>query len=243
MKLSLQLFTVRDAMAASPEETLGRLAEIGLQFVEPAGTYGMTGEQFRAMLDRHGLRASGMHVGLDQLEQYLSAVVDAAQALDTEWVIVPYLPENRRTWPEVAGTLNNIGGRLQANGLKLAYHNHDFEFRDGGLEVLLQQTNPEVVYFELDLGWIQFAGKSPVDTLNAFGHRAPLVHLKDMLPGAENPHVVAGHGTVDWIQVLAACKARDVEFGVIEMDHPPNDPVEDVSACFRFFKASITEVH
>lgn len=237
MKLSIQLFTVRDAMTADPTATLSALRKIGFRYVELAGTYGSSASEFRQRMDDAGLKASGCHVSLESLEGNFSRVVDESLELDCEWVIIPYLPEERRDWVKIASTLNYLGSRLAANSLKLAYHNHDFELRHGGLHALLDHTDQSFVFFQLDLGWLSFAGIDPAEAVRHFGDRAPLVHLKDMLVGSDNPHVVAGNGSLNWDEILAACAEKNVEFGSIEMDHPPSDPLDDVKACYDFFNA------
>lgn len=237
MRLSVQLYTLRDAMGADPASTLAQVRESGLEYVELAGTYGLPAADFAAMLRDHDLKVSGSHVGLEALEKSFDDVVAEAHAFDIEWVIVPYVSEDRRNWGQLAQTLSGLGERLTAEGLSLAYHNHDFEIRaDQGLRVLVAETHPMLVSFEIDLGWVRFAGEDPAKLLWELGPRAPLVHLKDMDPGCGNPHVVAGDGAVHWDEVLAACEGIGVQYGVIEMDLPPNDPIQDVRTCVRYFQ-------
>lgn len=238
MRLSLQLYTVRDAMASDIDGTLAAVRDTGLEYVELAGFYGKTAAEFGETLKKHDLKISGSHVGIDGLEQNFAQVVADNKALGNEWVIVPYLSEDRRNWGEFAQTLNGLGERLAAEGLKLAYHNHDFEIRaDQGLRNLVALTNPSLVSFQVDLGWVRFAGEDPAKFLLELGSRAPLVHLKDMAPSLENPHVVAGDGEIDWDSTLAACDQVGAVYGAIEMDHPPTDPVADVRTCVKFFQA------
>ena len=238
MRLSLQLYTVRDAIAKDLEGTLAAVRSMGLEYVELAGTYGRPPADFAEALREQGLLVSGAHVGIEMLEKDFGAAVDEARLFDNEWVIVPYVGEDRRNWSDLAKTFDGLGKRLAAEGLRLAYHNHDFEFgAEQGLRKLVAETDPEYVSFEVDLGWARNAGEDPAEFLREVGSRASLVHLKDLAPSRANIHVVAGDGEVDWTSTLAACAEVGVEVGVIEMDRPPNDPIEDTRECANFFKA------
>lgn len=237
MRLSLQLFTVRDAMAQDLEGTLEAIREMGLEYVELAGTYGMAARDFGSVLGRNGLRASGSHVGIEAIEEDCERVIEEARAVDSEWVIVPYVAEGQRNWLELAERLGLAAEKLSEAGLSLAYHNHDFEFgADYGFGALAANSHPLLVHFQIDVGWVQFAGHDPAKLLWDLGGRAPLVHLKDMDPGRDNPHVLAGEGAVRWDEVLAACEGIGVRFGAIEMDRPPTDPIEDVRRCVAYFR-------
>ena len=237
MRLSLQLYTLRDAMAADLDGTLAKVSGMGLDYVELAGYYGKTAAEFAKTLKSYGLKPSGSHVGLEALQQNFQGVVEESKVLGNEWVIVPYVSEAQRNWMELGHTLNGLGERLEGEGLRLAYHNHDFELReDQGLRKLVAETHPMLVFFQVDLGWVRFAGEDPAKLLREFDPRVPLVHLKDMVPDRENPHVVAGDGAVNWEEVISACDEIGVQFGAIEMDLPPNDPVEDVRTCVKYFQ-------
>lgn len=236
MRLSLQLYTIRDAMAQNMEGTLAAIRSTGLEYVELAGFYGNTAAGFADILNRHGFKVSGSHTGIEALEQDFDQVVADSKTLGNEWVIVPYIGQDRRNWTELARVFDDLAQRLADRGLRFAYHNHDFELgADQGLRRLVAETSP-AASFQIDLGWVKYAGEDPAKFLREIGSRAPLVHLKDMAPDRENPHVIAGDGQVDWASVLAACEETGVQFGSIEMDVPPNDPVADTAFCIRYFQ-------
>ncbi|MFI5386542.1 MAG: sugar phosphate isomerase/epimerase family protein, partial [Fimbriimonadales bacterium] len=231
------LYTVRDAMAADVEGTLAAIRAMGLDYIELAGTYGRPATEFAGVLNRHGLRVSGSHVGIDALEGNFGAVVEESRIFGNEWIIVPYIGQERRNWEELARTFSAFADRLRAEGLRFAYHNHDFEFGpDQGMRQLLAHSSPSVS-FQVDLGWVRYAGDDPAKFMREAGSRASLVHLKDLAPDRENPHVVAGDGQVDWTSVLMACDEVGVQFGAIEMDHPPHDPITDTGTCVKYFQA------
>ena len=224
-------------MAADAPGTLAAIREMGLEYVELAGTYGMPAPEFGDLLKANDLKVSGCHVGIDALEDGFDQLVADGKALGTQWVILPWIAEDRRNWSELAKSLTGFGEQLSGEGLSFAYHNHDFELGpDQGLRTLIAESHPQLVHFQIDLGWVRFAGEDPAKFLWELGPRAPLVHLKDMDPARDNPHVVAGDGAVHWDEVLAACSGIGVQFGAIEMDHPPNNPLEDVRACAKYFQ-------
>lgn len=236
MRLSLQLYTLREPLQHDVDGVLAEIARTGLEYVELAGTCGPPPAAFRARLDEHGLKVSGAHVPIGALEDDLARVVAECRALDNEWVIVPWVEEARRDWFALAQDLSALGRRLADEGLRLAYHNHQFELGpDEGLRTLIVESNPALVNFQFDLGWLRAAGEDPQEWLWEFGPRVPLVHLKDLRPGAENPHVAAGDGVLAWDEILPACEGVDVRFGAIEMDDPPTDPIQDVRRCIDYF--------
>lgn len=241
MRLSVQLYTVRDALAQDYVGTLKRLKAIGLEYVEGAGNYGGgTAAEGKAILDDLGLKASGSHVGLDRLQHHLDEVVDEHQTMGIPFVIVPYLVEaDRHDYSKLAGLLTPIATKLKEKGLVLCYHNHDFEFAmqndETGLEVLYSKTNPNLVQAELDLAWVSIAGADPVATMERYGNRLPLVHLKDYDPSATPRWRPAGEGVMDWDAILPKAQELGVQFGVIELDESPGDPLDAVAKSFEFF--------
>src|SRR4051794_22098385 len=102
MRLSLQLYTLRDALASDLEGTIAQVSEMGLEYVELAGYYGKSAEEFAAILHRHNLKPSGSHVGLDGLRHNFRGVVEESKLLGNEWIIVPYVSEDERNWGELA---------------------------------------------------------------------------------------------------------------------------------------------
>lgn len=241
MRLSVQLYTVRDALAQDYVGTLRKIKEIGLEYVEGAGNYGGgTAKEGKAILDDLGLKASGSHVALDRLQHHLDEVIEEHQTMEIPFVIVPYLVEDdRNDYTKLAGILTPIATKLKEKGLTLCYHNHDFEFQKfgdhTGLEILYSKTNPNLLQAELDLAWVAIAGESPVATIEKYANRLPLVHLKDYDPEATPRWRPAGEGVMDWDACLAAASAAGARFGAIELDESPGDPIDAVRKSFEFF--------
>jgi sugar phosphate isomerase/epimerase len=238
MRLSVQLYTLRDALSQDLPGTLVKLRAIGLEYVELAGTYGASTDEWKRLLDQNGLKVSGSHVALDALND-LDAVIDDAKKLGFKYVIVPWVGQDVYSagWDAFAKRLEPIGRRLKDAGLTLAYHNHAFEFENGGLDTFYATADSELVKAQLDLAWVQIGGASPVEYIRKMAGRVPLVHLKDYDPSKTPQWRPAGEGTVDFDAVLKACDEVGVEFGSIELDESPGDALDAVRTSYEFFKS------
>ena len=222
--LGIQLYTVRDPLARDFEGTLAQLARIGYKEVEFAGLHGHPAKDVRAMLDRLGLKAPGGHYGLPDIQDTLDQTVIEAKVLGFEYVIVPWLPEEFRTrdgFARVAELFYKAGEKLRAAGLRLGYHNHDFEFAElqgGGIgyDVLLEKTEPKLVWLELDLFWIRKGGRNELDYFRRYPNRYRLVHIKDM--AADGTMVDIGKGAMNWTELLGAARKAGVQHFLTEHD-------------------------
>jgi sugar phosphate isomerase/epimerase len=240
-KIGVQLYTVRDAMASGVESTLARVSAIGYREVEFAGYFGRTPEQVRAALDANGLTAPASHVPWEQLENGWSQTLDQAARAGHDLVIVAFLPaERRRTLDEYrawAARFNEAGRAATAAGLRYAYHNHDFEFTpiDGTIpyDVLLAETDPEVVAFELDLFWIVKGGQDPLDYITRHPGRFHLVHVKDM--DAEGRMVDVGAGRIDFRPIFAHSTQAGLRHCFVEHDQPA-DPFASIQASYEHLR-------
>jgi sugar phosphate isomerase/epimerase len=243
--ISLQLYTVREQVAADYPGTLRAVAEIGYRAVELVTLGSFTAPELRAELDRLGLQVSGMHVPLDRLENDLESALDEALALDSPYVICPWLPADRRcgavAWRGVADALSRAGERCRSAGRRLCYHHHDFEFQpaDGstGFDILFASTEPALVKAELDVYWAAYAGRDPVALIRQLGERAPLIHLKDMTGGENRTFAEVGHGTLDFSAILAACDQAGAEWLIVEQDRCDRDPLESVRMSLEYLRS------
>lgn len=243
MKLGVQLYTLRDAMAVDLDGTLEGLAALGIRHVELAGTYDLGAAGLRDRLDAHGLVACGAHVGLEALRDDLAGIVADANALGHRYVVLPWVGEDDygQGWDVLGATLSDIGASLASAGLQFAYHNHAFEFAPWGAatgwDALFAAADPDTVQAEIDVAWVGHAGHDAAALIRRLGSRVPLVHLKDFAGGPEAVDVAAGEGVVPWDEVLAACVEAGTRFGIIELDQPPEDPLESVRKCVAFFQS------
>jgi sugar phosphate isomerase/epimerase len=234
-QISLQLYTVREETARDMPATLRRISEIGYLAVEFAGFGDLCAEDLRNVLDDLGLRTSGAHVPFDSWETNPESVITDMRTLDCAHAILPVAPPEQRgdesAVATLAGNLNRWGELCRQKDVTFSYHNHDFEFAPlGGTtmwEVLVRETDPELVYFELDLYWVRYGGADPEPLLSDLGDRIPLVHLKDMASDEQRSDLPVGEGTMPWKGLLRAADAARVQWYVAEQDNP-RDALEDV---------------
>jgi sugar phosphate isomerase/epimerase len=234
-QISLQLYTVREETARDMPGTLRRISEIGYPAVEFAGFGGETAEDFRNILDDLGLRASGAHVPFDSWETDPEAVITDMHTLGCAHAILPIAPPDQHrdetAVASLAGSFNRWGDLCRQEGVTFSYHNHDFEFAplDGTTmwEILVRETDPELVYFELDLYWVRYGGADPETLLRDVADRVSLVHVKDMASDDQRSDLPVGEGIMPWTSLLEAADEAEVEWYVAEQDNP-KDALEDV---------------
>ncbi len=239
-QISLQLYTVREQTARDMPGTLRQLAGMGYAAVEFAGFGGLPAPDLRAILDEIGLRASGAHVPLDAWDSDPAAVVADMHAIGSAHAVVPIAPPDRRpdeaAVSRLAEDFNRWGELCRSEGITFSYHNHDFEFARLGdttmWDVLVRETDPALVHFELDLYWVKYGGADPETVLRDVGDRVSLVHLKDMAPDETLSDLPVGEGTMPWPDLLGAADAVGVEWYVAEQDNP-GDAMEDVETSLK----------
>ncbi len=235
--VGLQLYTVRDAMGKDPDATLAAIAAAGYHLVETAGMYGRSAGDLRAMFDKHGIRTSSGHYALAELETNPETVFTTAKTLGQEYVTVPWLDPSQRTnetFGSLPGRLNKLGEQARSAGLKIAYHNHDFEFQNYGgsttvMERLLANTDPALVSFELDGYWAFKAGNAPAELVARYPGRFTMVHLKDSTAAPEKAFADVGHGVIDMPRFIAAAQRNGLRYAFVERDVAP-DPLASIKA-------------
>ncbi len=163
------------------------------------------------------------HIGLDDWKTRPEAVLDDMAAAGADYALLAWLPEGeRKDWKALAAQMNRWGALAKERDLGFAYHNHNFEFTPSseGLpyHLLLDNTDPKLVAFELDCYWASLAGHDPVHVLKEHGDRIRLLHLKDKLANGDMAPV--GEGVIDFAAVLAQAKIAGVEYVYVEHDNP-----------------------
>ncbi|EPH42588.1 sugar phosphate isomerase/epimerase [Streptomyces aurantiacus] len=242
--LSVQLYSVRDELAADRAGTLGRLAEMGYGAVE-AFDVTADAEGLRRVADDLGLTVSGAHV-VQVLTGAPGPVLDAAAALGTSLAIVPagFPHEDFTTYEglaRVADRLNSLAGEADRHGLRLGYHNHWWEIEPrleshGGrhaLEVLAELLDP-AVFLEVDTYWAAVGGADVPALLDRLGSRVEAVHLKDGPGTKDDPNVAVGGGTMPVPEVLAAAPAA---WRVVEFDACAGDLLGELAASRTYVSA------
>lgn len=239
-QIALQLYTVRGLMAHDLAGTLRAVAGAGYRAVELAGLPGTKPGALASMLDEAGLRVVASHEGIERLRDDATAVADRLAEVGCPRVIVPWMPEeDRRTSDDVRRFASELGGiarQLAPRGIRLAYHNHAFEFTplDGTTvwDILLAAL-PREVEIELDVYWAAFGGRDPVAEIGGAADRVRLLHMKDRASGAQPHDAPAGEGTLPFEAIVQAGRAAGVDWYVVEQDEAA-DPLVDIGSAFRF---------
>jgi sugar phosphate isomerase/epimerase len=237
--ISLQLYTLREQSAQDFRVVIERVANIGYVGVEPAGLYGMPPADFRSLVEGLGLRVSSTHlqgrIDGDDAER----LGDDAVAIGAPYLVVPFLPPDRFTEADsvkrLAGLINRGVPVAESRGMRLAYHNHNFEFGDvdgrPAFDLFVEALDPRVV-LEVDIYWAQTGGVDPAALVKRLGPRVPLLHVKDGPCATGEPMVAVGDGRVDVPGVLAANDA--VEWHIVELDDFAGDMWDAVERSYSY---------
>lgn len=229
--IGLQLYTVRDKIKADLKGTLERLAKIGYNSVEAAGYnvadstfYGMGIKPFTALLNDLGMPLNSSHTTFE-LDVAEKVIGDAATA-GLKYIIYPFLNENFRKnldgWKATAEKFNKMGEIAKKNGIRFGYHNHAFEFdvmeNQVPYDLLLTQTDPSLVTFEMDLYWVTRGGHNPVDYFKKYPGRFELWHVKDMVKTDDMFFAPVGTGRMDFTAIFAEKETSGMKYFFVEQD-------------------------
>jgi len=240
--VGVQLYTVRSLMDKDVERTLAGVAAAGYSEVEFAGYFKKTPAEIKAMLDRHGLVAPSVHSGSMAPDDWAKAL-EAANVIGHKFIVMPWIPVERRKtlddWKQVAADFNRVAASAKAAGLQFAYHNHDFEFPlvEGKVpyDVLLAETDPNLVKLEIDLYWITKGGQDPLAYFARWPGRIPLVHVKDGKGPPEWAMTEVGSGAIDWKRIFAKSQQAGIQHYFVEHDQPA-DPIASITASCAYLK-------
>jgi sugar phosphate isomerase/epimerase len=241
--IGIQLYSVRSELARDFEGTLARLASIGYREVEFAGYFDRKPEEVKAILARHGLAAPSAHVPIETVRPEWPRTLEIANIIGHRYIVIPWLPaEERRTIDDLkrrAAELDRLGREAKRAGIRFAYHNHDFEFipLHGRIpyDVLLAETDPDHVAFELDLMWITKAGRDPLKYFARFPGRFEMVHVKDSTGAPDHRHVDVGRGTIDFRRILVRRQEAGIRHFFVEHDDPA-EPLAFARASYDYLK-------
>ena len=232
-RIGLQLYTLRTLCATDLRGVLRSVGELGFAGVELFDLHGHSAADVRTWLDDAGLVAAGRHAGLSALESDLPALAGERRTLGTDRVALSWI-EPRENADDARAVVRRIAAVAEAareSGLRLGFHNHWGElkaFDDGQTTLdLLRALPSDLLWLELDLGWIWAAGADPVEQLALTRARCPLVHVKDLLRGPH--HTPVGDGEVAYRRILPAAEAAGAEWLIVEQDEIDGDPLRAVA--------------
>ncbi len=240
--VGLQLYSLRAQFTANGvPKTLDTVKQFGIKYAELAGTYNLTPEQLKAQLAERGIKAVSGHFPYKRFKDEPEAVALEAKALGLEYAGCAWadhkgaldLAQTR----EIVGVFNKAGAVLAKHGLKFFYHCHGFEFEKNGdgtlMDVLITETDPKLVSFQMDILWVVFPGQDPAKLLAKYPDRWKLIHLKDLKKGVAtgslagktdvSNDVAIGTGQMDWTSILAAAKKAGVKYYFIEDESPTSE--------------------
>ena len=263
-KIGVQLYTVRSEIAKDFEGSLAKVASIGYKEVELAGFkmkdgkvsyFDRSPQAMRAALDRHGLSAPSTHVDYSSLsEQNFSKVLEASKIIGHQYIVNPWIDDKVRKQPDgfkrAAATFNRAGKASKEAGMLFAYHNHWFEYIpvNGKLpyDILLEESDPNLVKMEMDLCWITLGGQDPVKYFDRYPGRFPLVHVKDL---TSIPSITAGgkqdfgdsmkemtevgSGVIDWKRIFAQSDKAGIKHYFVEHDNPKS-PFDSIKTSYQY---------
>lgn len=244
-RISVQLYTLRDQLAIDLDGTLAALREIGYTRVEHAGFVGRTAAQFKAALDRAGLRATSGHSGIPQPFDAAAwqATLNDARVIGQRYIVHPFFGVDANgpirssgVYRAFARDLNKAGAMARKAGLRFGYHNHHFEFfrQDGGsrtgFDVLTAETDPDLVHLEVDLFWVTRGAHDPVDVIQRNRGRIRQFHVKDM--NADGIFEDAGKGLIDFARIFRYGREAGIDEFIVERDDAgtaPRNPADAIS--------------
>ncbi|MFD2924687.1 sugar phosphate isomerase/epimerase family protein [Halobacillus naozhouensis] len=240
--VAVQMYTLRKEAERDFADTLKKVAELGFDGVELAGYGGLSAGELRHLLDQLGLKAASSHIPLEEIKQNLSQVIKDQKTLGSNFVVCPYFqPKNEADYKELIRTLRKAGKVCRQEGLTLCYHNHDFELEklsDGrtALQTIFDETDPKEVQTEFDVYWLKKAGEDPVEWIEKYQGRTPLVHLKDMTRDGEKFFAELGTGGVEIESILDKGKGMNVQWWIVEQDESRNTLLESLEISMEYLK-------
>jgi sugar phosphate isomerase/epimerase len=259
LPLGLQLYSLRNLLPTDFDGTLKAVAAAGYTEVEAAGFYAMSAQDFKQSMDSAGLHCVSAHYPLNMLQPQLESIITYANQLGLQYVVCssPSLEDPSRVklapkdsgyheawvqaftladWKWNAEQFNQIGAKVKAYGMHFGYHNHTTEFRKlknvVPYDELIKLTDPELVTFEMDCGWVSVAGYNPVEYLTKYPTRISMLHVKDFDLKKDKEHQQStelGKGTIDYRPIFeAAKKGGHIKHYFVEQEEFDMPPLEAI---------------
>lgn len=250
--IGLQLYSLREQFAGDVPATLDQVRSFGIEYVELAGTYKLAPEKFKELLDARGLKPISGHFPFERLRDQVEEVAREAKTLGLQYVGCAWIPHkdpfDEKTSREAIAVFNRAGEALAKHGLKFFYHPHGYEFQLHGngtlFDLMMAETKPEFVRYEMDVFWVIHPGHDPVKLLEKYGGRFELMHVKDMKKGTPTGlltgrsdvtnDVALGTGVMDWPAILKAAQKAGVKWYFIEDESPTS--AEQIPRSLRYLE-------
>jgi sugar phosphate isomerase/epimerase len=266
LPLGLQLYSVRDLLPLDFAGTLKQIAALGYQEVEAAGYFNHTVPEIRAALHEAGLHLPSAHYSHDDLRRDFDNILAFNKALGVHYIICSFPglknPSRVRSkpftslvesftledWRWNADEFNRMGAKVKAAGMQFGYHNHTMEFRpQQGVvpyDLLMRQTDPVLVTFEMDCGWVKVGGGSPVNYLERYPTRITMLHIKDFKKttkpvsvASPPPSAELGRGTEDYRPIFAAARRANIKHCFVEQEGFDMPPMQALKIDAEYMKS------
>lgn len=264
-KIGIGLFTLREQLTADVKATIARVAQIGYNQVETyygypgkyevKGFWGLPANDFKALLAANNLTSPSGHYNVIEFlstgdDKVLKSHIETAATVGQKYFVVPALPTDIRTngtlddYKRMAAKFNQAAELCQKSGLKLAYHNHNFEFKDQGdgatgYSILLKETDAKLVGFELDIFWAVNAGLDPVEMFRNNPGRYKMFHVKDMDKLDKAVFTEVGSGKIDFKSIFANAKLAGVDYIFTEQDLIKKEPFQSITESYNYIKHNL----
>lgn len=244
-RFGVQLYTVRTLMERSVERTLAQVAQAGYLEVEFVGYFGRTPAQVADRLVQYGLTSPSAHVALPEVRgAEWPQLVERAARIGHQWLVLAWIPDADRasvdTYKAVSDSMLAAAEVARKAGIRMAYHNHDFEFAPlgptCGYDVLLEHTKGTDLTFEMDLYWTIKTGADPLAYFAKWPGRFPLVHVKDSAGAPTHTMTDVGKGQIDFGKIFAQRELAGTTHFYVEHDQP-GDPLQSITASAAYLRA------
>ncbi|MFZ1530357.1 MAG: TIM barrel protein, partial [Ferruginibacter sp.] len=250
-KIGIQLFTLRDDI---PKLGLAgvfkKIAAAGYNSVEMFG-FGSTDGFFKnspkkvaALLKKYGLSSPSGHYMLDLFGNDGQQTINAAKMLGHKYIVIPWFPPEQRSsiedYKSIAERINKAAALCKKNNIKLAYHNHDFEFTkyEGGVtgyDILMKECGKNID-FELDLFWVDFAGENAIELFKKYPGRFKMWHVKDRSKTNPQVNTEVGSGSIDYKKIFAQAKLSGLEYFYVEQENFDIPSAESIKKSNRYVR-------
>lgn len=243
-KFGCQLYSIRDILPKDPKGNMKALAEMGYKYFESYGAdplWGMTPSDAKKFFGDIGVKMVSAHVGLpDSTDELMEKCAEGG----LKYMICPGIgpQKSKEAWLQKADEFNKKGEMAKKHGLMYGYHNHSYSFtmNNGamGQKLLLENTDPKLVCFELDMCWSEAAGADTSGHLRENKGRYKLCHIKQLL-SKEGKHVQTDlvKGVIDYKSILLTAKNTGMECYLVEQEEYPISPMDSMKSNAEYLKA------
>ncbi|MCO5934545.1 sugar phosphate isomerase/epimerase [Mucilaginibacter sp. RB4R14] len=254
--VGIQLYSLRDQLPKDPKGVLAKIAKAGYKEVETFGYskqngfWGLSAKEFSAVLKANGLKTPSGHYGMNEFfgtgktDEFYS-YIEAAHATGQTYIVIPSLNHDfiktAADFNSIADKMNKAAEVCKKEGLKLGYHNHNFEWEkvEGTTfyDTILAKTDPKLVAMEMDIYWVVRAGHDPVSIFKKHPGRFAMVHIKDMDKTNPELNTEIGSGSIDFKTILAKAKLAGIKHYLVEQENFTNiDPYKSIAQSSAYLK-------